>query len=60
MTAVTYHTESGDRGFVGVFSREPTEEELATIAEQDYTEEWECNCIYFETYPVPEGVQELL
>lgn len=58
MTVVTFHTESGDRGVVGVFNREPTEFELTSIALRDYPDDAECNCIYFETHEVS-GVQEL-
>lgn len=35
--AVTYKTESGDEGFVGVFNEEPTEGHLLAIALEDYS-----------------------
>lgn len=58
MTVVTFHTESGDEGVVGVFSREPTKRELNIIAAREYPEEHECGCIYFDTYEI-DGVTEL-
>lgn len=58
MTVVMYHTESGDRGIIGAFTRTPTDKELQAIAEEEYPEEAECGCIYFETYEV-DRVQEI-
>lgn len=64
MFAVTYTTESGDEGFVGVFSEEPTDGHLSAIAKRDFP--WEVvedgdeifMCMSFQVYPVTE-IKEL-